>query len=126
MRGTEKILLRAANETKTPRSVREPRLKSLRAFREWAGPLLLRMNLGFFNLPSQARNFVLQTSGSACHAEQINEKDRDNNQVSNSKKSILVSTIESTWIVLVLASSVPITLTLCPKNFSGVFWSLSA
>ena len=33
--------------------------------------------------------------------------------------------IESTWIVLVLASSVPMTLTFCPANFSGVRWSLS-
>lgn len=34
--------------------------------------------------------------------------------------------IESTWIVLVLAFRVPITLTFFPMNFSGVFWSLSA
>ena len=33
--------------------------------------------------------------------------------------------IDSTWIVLVLASSVPVTLTLCPANCSGVRWSLS-
>ena len=33
--------------------------------------------------------------------------------------------IESTWIVLVLSSSVPMTLTFCAANFSGVFWSLS-
>ena len=32
--------------------------------------------------------------------------------------------IESTWIVLVLVSSVPMTLTFCPANFSGVRWSL--
>ncbi len=30
------------------------------------------------------------------------------------------ATIESTLIVLVLASSVPVTLTRCPANFSGV------
>ena len=34
--------------------------------------------------------------------------------------------IESTWIVLVLAFSVPMTLTFRPANFSGVRWSLSA
>jgi hypothetical protein len=33
--------------------------------------------------------------------------------------------IESTWIVLVLVFSVPMTLTFCPANFSGVRWSLS-
>jgi hypothetical protein len=33
--------------------------------------------------------------------------------------------IESTWIVLVLVSSVPMTFTFCPANFSGVRWSLS-
>ena len=33
--------------------------------------------------------------------------------------------IESTWIVLVLLSSVPMTLTFCAANFSGVRWSLS-
>ena len=33
--------------------------------------------------------------------------------------------IESTWIVLVLASSVPMTLTFRAANFSGVRWSLS-
>jgi PAS domain-containing protein len=33
--------------------------------------------------------------------------------------------IESTCIVLVLASRVPITLTFFPMNFAGVFWSLS-
>ena len=33
--------------------------------------------------------------------------------------------IESTWIVLVLASSVPATITFFATNFSGVFWSLS-
>src|SRR5206468_12742616 len=33
--------------------------------------------------------------------------------------------IESTWIVLVLASSVPVTVTFFPANFSGVCWSLS-
>jgi len=33
--------------------------------------------------------------------------------------------IESTWIVLVLASSVPTTLTFRPANFFGVCWSLS-
>ena len=33
--------------------------------------------------------------------------------------------IESTWIVLVLVSSVPITFTFSPTNFSGVRWSLS-
>jgi hypothetical protein len=33
--------------------------------------------------------------------------------------------IESTWIVLVLVSSVPKTFTFCPANFSGVRWSLS-
>jgi hypothetical protein len=33
--------------------------------------------------------------------------------------------IESTWIVLVLVSSVPVTFTFCPANFSGVRWSLS-
>jgi hypothetical protein len=33
--------------------------------------------------------------------------------------------IDSTWIVLVLASSVPVTLTFCAANCSGVRWSLS-
>ena len=37
----------------------------------------------------------------------------------------LAAAIESTWIVLVLASSVPTTVTLCPANFSGASWSLS-
>ena len=32
--------------------------------------------------------------------------------------------IESTLIVLVLLSSVPVTLTFCPANFFGVCWSL--
>jgi hypothetical protein len=34
--------------------------------------------------------------------------------------------IDSTWIVLVLVSSVPVTLTFCAANCSGVRWSLSA
>ena len=29
--------------------------------------------------------------------------------------------IDSTWIVMVLASSVPVTRTFCPANLSGVF-----
>ena len=33
--------------------------------------------------------------------------------------------IDSTWIVLVFASSVPVTVTFLAANFSGVFWSLS-
>jgi len=33
--------------------------------------------------------------------------------------------IESTWIVFVFASSVPVTVTFLAANFSGVFWSLS-
>ena len=37
----------------------------------------------------------------------------------------LAAAIESTWIVLVLASSVPTTVTLCPANFSGACWSLN-
>ena len=36
-----------------------------------------------------------------------------------------VAVIESTLIVLVLASSVPTTVTCCPANFSGVRWSLN-
>ena len=35
------------------------------------------------------------------------------------------ATIESTWIVLLFASSVPVTVTFLAANFSGVFWSLS-
>jgi len=34
--------------------------------------------------------------------------------------------IESTWIVFVFASSVPVTVTFLAANFSGVFWSLNA
>ena len=33
--------------------------------------------------------------------------------------------IESTWMVFVFASSVPVTVTFLAANFSGVFWSLS-
>jgi hypothetical protein len=38
----------------------------------------------------------------------------------------LAAVIDSTWIVLVLASSAPTTVTFCPANFSGACWSLSA
>jgi hypothetical protein len=37
----------------------------------------------------------------------------------------LAAVIDSTWIVLVLASSAPTTVTFCPANFSGACWSLS-
>ena len=37
----------------------------------------------------------------------------------------LAAGIDSTWIVLVLASSAPTTVTFCPANFSGASWSLS-
>lgn len=43
----------------------------------------------------------------------------------DSRAAHLAAAIESTWIVLVLASSVPTTVTLCPANFSGASWSLS-
>jgi hypothetical protein len=33
--------------------------------------------------------------------------------------------IESTWIVLALGSSVPLTVTFCAANCSGVCWSLN-
>ena len=36
------------------------------------------------------------------------------------------ATIESTCIVLLFASSVPVTVTFLAANFSGVFWSLNA
>jgi hypothetical protein len=39
--------------------------------------------------------------------------------------SYLAAAIESTRIVLVVASSVPTTVTLCPANFSGACWSLN-
>lgn len=39
--------------------------------------------------------------------------------------SYFAAAIESTWIVLVFASSVPVTVTFLAANFSGVFWSLS-
>jgi hypothetical protein len=37
----------------------------------------------------------------------------------------LAAVIDSTWIVLVLASSAPTTVTFCPANFSGACWSLN-
>jgi len=49
-------------------------------------------------------------------------------QMQNCKRPtyFAAATIESTCIVLVFASSVPVTVTFLPANFSGVFWSLSA
>jgi hypothetical protein len=38
----------------------------------------------------------------------------------------VAAVIESTWIVLVLTSSVPLTVTFFAANFAGVRWSLSA
>ena len=48
-------------------------------------------------------------------------------QMQNCKcPAYFAATIESTWIVFVFASSVPVTVTFLAANFSGVFWSLNA
>lgn len=41
------------------------------------------------------------------------------------EKDYLAAVMDSTWMVLLLASSVPTTRTFCPANFAGVFWSLN-
>jgi hypothetical protein len=47
-------------------------------------------------------------------------------QMQNCKgRPYFAAVIDSTCIVLVFASSVPVTVTFLAANFSGVFWSLS-
>ena len=41
------------------------------------------------------------------------------------REAYFAGAIESTLIVMVLASRAPVTLTFLPANFSGVVWSLS-
>ena len=66
---------------------------------------LLFFNAGLVGVGSELGSTSTATSGAAAH---------------------FAALIDSTWIVLVLASSVPVTLTFCAANCSGVRWSLSA
>ena len=53
----------------------------------------------------------------------VNERngEREANENRREGAGYFAADIDSTWIVLVLASTVPVTRTFCPANLSGVF-----
>ena len=52
------------------------------------------------------------------------EEDDDEREANKNRREgagYFAADIDSTWIVVVLASTVPVTRTFCPANLSGVF-----